>query len=72
MNLREWLFAKRMSITFFSALMRVNRSSVYHWMKGQNVPSDKIMEKIREISLDRVYHKEELKDVEIDRKKEQA
>ena len=67
MNLREWLFSKRMSITFFAAVMKVDRSYVHRWLKGNNVPSDYIMDRIREISLDKVYHKEDLKDVQVSR-----
>lgn len=67
MNLREWLFSKRMSITFFSAVMKVDRSYVHRWLKGNNVPSDYIMDRIREMSLDKVYHKEDLKDVQVSR-----
>jgi transcriptional regulator with XRE-family HTH domain len=67
MNLREWLFGKRISITFFAALMKVDRSYVHRWLKGNAVPSDAIMEKIREISFDKVYNKEDLKDVKVSR-----
>lgn len=63
MNLREWLFKQRLSIKFFSALMKVDRSYVHRWMKGEKVPSDEVMKRIREISMDQVFEKEDLKDV---------
>jgi len=65
MNLREWLFRRRLSITFFAALMKVDRSYIHRWMKGDYIPSPKIMDRIREISMDEVNEYEDLKDVKI-------
>ena len=69
MNLREWLFKQRLSITYFAGLMKVDRTYVHKWMQGLKVPSDDLMERIREISMDEVYEKEDLKDVKIKRSK---
>ena len=63
MNLREWLFKQRLSITYFAGLLKVDRSYVHQWMSGLNVPSEKIMMKIRKISMNRVSKTEDLKDV---------
>ena len=68
MNLREWLFKQRLSITFFAALMKVDRSYVHRWLKGTNLPSADVMDRIREISMDQVNEYEDLKDVKIKRK----
>lgn len=54
MNLREWLFSKRLSMTYFAALIKVDRSYVYRWMRGQCFPSPKIMRKIKEITINEV------------------
>jgi len=62
MNLREWLFKQRLSITFFAALMKVDRTYVHRWFTGQKVPSEDVMERIREISMGQVTNKEDLKD----------
>ena len=67
MNLREWLFKQRMSIKYFSDTLQVDRSYVHKWMMGKHVPSDDLMMKIRELTLDEVHEKDELKDLEISR-----
>jgi transcriptional regulator with XRE-family HTH domain len=69
MNLREWLFTQRLSIKYFAGLMRVDRSYVHRWLKGTRLPSEDIMKRIREISLDSVFNPEDLKDVEKKRQK---
>lgn len=72
MNLREWLFKNRMRIIFFAALMKVDRSYVHRWMKGECVPSAKLMSKIKEISMDEICKPEDLIDAPIIRKKEKT
>ena len=67
MTLREWLFKQRLSITFFAALMKVDRSYVHRWMKGSHIPSPKIMDRIREISMDQINKYKDLKDVKVKR-----
>ncbi len=62
MTLREWLFKQRLSITYFAYILKVDRTYVYRWMKGEKVPSQKIMDKIRKITLDQVSNFEDLKD----------
>lgn len=63
MNLREWLFKQRISIKFFSTLINVDRTYVHKWMKGTHVPSEEVLEKIRELSLNEVSSNDDLKDV---------
>jgi len=62
MNLREWLFENRLSVTYFAGLLKVDRSYVHKWMKGSKTPSYKIMEKIRRLSTNQVKSKADLKD----------
>ena len=62
MNLREWLFKHRLPITYFAAVLKIDRSYVHKWMKGKRTPSDKIMKKIREISMGQVLTQDDLKD----------
>lgn len=64
MNLREWLFKQGLSITFFAALMKVDRSYVHRWFNGQKIPSERVMKRIREISMGTISTVEDLKDVE--------
>lgn len=62
MNLREWLFRQRLSITYFAGLIKVDRSYIYQWMQGKNIPSNQIMDRIRKISRNEVSTHEDLKD----------
>lgn len=62
MILRTWLRKHSLSITYFAAVLKVHRSYVHKWMKGQRVPSDRIMKKIRELSIDQVTEIDDLKD----------
>lgn len=62
MNLREWLFSKRLSITYFAGLLKVDRCYVHRWIAGKQIPSEKIMKKIRELTLGQIRKFEELKD----------
>jgi transcriptional regulator with XRE-family HTH domain len=70
-TLRDWLYQKRLSITFFAALLHVDRTYIHKLMKGQKIPSDKLMEKIREISLDEIYNKEDLIDEKRERREKE-
>jgi transcriptional regulator with XRE-family HTH domain len=63
MNLREWLFKHQLKITYFAAVLKVDRTYVHKWMKGQRIPSEKIMKKIREMTIDQVGSLEDLKDI---------
>jgi transcriptional regulator with XRE-family HTH domain len=67
MTLREWLFKQKISISFFCALIKIDRSYLYRLMTGKKKPSDKLMAKIREISLDQVYEQKDLLDAPIER-----
>lgn|GEM_PF-7073678 len=68
-TLREWMFKKKISITFLSALLHVDRTYIHKLMKGQKIPSDKLMEKFRELSLNQIFEKEDLIDAPIKRTK---
>lgn len=68
MNLREWLFKKRMRICYLAAVLHVDRTYIHRWMKGSSIPSEKIMSKIREITLDEVHDPADLKDIQVDRR----
>ena len=60
MFLIDWLHDERMSITDFASKIGVDRSYVYMWLNGNWVPSEKIMAKIREVSLNKVLNAEDL------------
>ena len=66
MILRTWLRKHSLSITYFAAVLKVHRSYVHKWMKGQRVPSERIMKKIREISMDLVGSIDDLVDLQED------
>lgn len=65
MNLREWLFKNRMRLIYFSALMKVDRTYVHKWMRGTHAPSEKVMKRIREISLGTISTHDDLRDTDI-------
>ena len=65
MNLREWLFKNRMRLIYFAALMKVDRTYVHKWMRGTHAPSEKVMKRIREISLGTISTHDDLRDTDI-------
>ena len=69
MNLRDWLYKVRLSVSYFAALINVNRSYVHMWMRGYKIPSQRIMSKIQEITINQVTEKEQLIDDKIRKKK---
>lgn len=62
MPLRDWLYKNRVSIKNFCAVIGVDRSYVHQWLRGDYIPSDTVMTKIRAFTADQVFTKEELKD----------
>lgn len=62
MNLKEWLFMQRLSITVFAGLLKVDRTYVHRWFTGKKIPSDEVMERIRTLTMGNIDSKEDLKD----------
>lgn len=54
MNLKEWLVEMGLSIVDFSRILGVSRAMIYYMMQGKKMPSETLMDTIREISLNRV------------------
>ncbi len=62
MNLKEWMFKKKISVTLLSALLHIHRTYLHQLINGKKIPSDKLMEKIREVSVGEVCNKAEIVD----------
>ena len=62
MTLREWLFKRRLSITAFASFLKTDRSYVHKWMQGKKIPSERIMKKIREITMNEIVSEKDLID----------
>lgn len=63
MRLVEWLERTKIKTTAFACLLEIDRSYLHRILKGEKVPSDKIMERIREITLGNVQDKESLREI---------
>ena len=62
MKLRKWLFINELSITYFAATMKIDRSYVHMWMRGKKVPSGEIMGRVRKFTMGKVSELRDLKD----------
>lgn len=49
-KLVEWIKNNGLNVEHFACLLRVDRSYVYKLAKGNNLPSQKIMDKIKKIT----------------------
>lgn len=56
LSLREWII--KLGSDEVAKLLRVNRSAVTHWMRGANLPSDKLKQKIKLYSCGAVTYSE--------------
>jgi transcriptional regulator with XRE-family HTH domain len=63
MKLREWLFKNRLSVTYFAAILKVDRSYVHMWLRGTKFPSQELLDKIRTLTVGKVRGIKDLKDV---------
>ena len=55
MKLRDWLDRCKLSVVQFAGIIKVDRSYVHKWMRGEYVPSKKIMDRIRDVTLEKVF-----------------
>jgi len=54
MTLREWLNKTLISVSSFSALLKVDRSYIHSWLRGDKKPSKWIMARIKQVTLGKV------------------
>ena len=60
MKLREWLFKTRISVKDFSKLLGINRSYMHTIMNGSQIPSQRILDRIKDVTIGQVSKIEEL------------
>ncbi len=61
-KLVEWIKNNGLTVEYFACLLRVDRSYIYKIAKGNNLPSKKIMEKIKKITHGAISEFEDLVD----------
>ena len=61
-KLVEWIKNNGLSVEYFACLLRLDRSYIYKIAKGSNLPSKKIMEKIKKITHGAISEFEDLVD----------
>ena len=67
-KLRLWLFKNKVKITQFATQAGVSRWYVHKWFNG-TVPTQNILDRVREVTNDEVYKYEDLKDESNEKKK---
>ncbi len=58
MKLIDWLKKHEMTQSDFARAIRVNKSSVNHWLKGRTGPNRKTQERIKEVTNGAVTQEE--------------
>lgn len=64
LKLREWLYRARITVKEFSDMVEVNRSYIHLIMSGAKTPSQKLMDRIKEVTKGKVCRMKDLKDEE--------
>jgi hypothetical protein len=59
LKLKLWLFKNNVKITHFAHQVGVSRWYVHRWLNGV-VPTDNVMERVREVTKNEVYDVEDL------------
>lgn len=67
MNLRDWIYKNKMTVSSLARYLGVHRSYIHKWLRGDKVPSAEIMQTLAKISGNRIHSHEQLLDI---RKKE--
>lgn len=62
MKLREWIFRTKIKIGDLCVFLDLDRSYLYKIRKGHCKPSEKVMKKIRDLTLDSIKDYEDLLD----------
>lgn len=61
MNLREWLFRTRITVSEFSTLIGITRSYLYSILRGDNNPSPLLLDRVKDITLGKISAVEQLR-----------
>lgn len=64
LKLREWLYRARITIKEFSELVDVSRNYLHMLLCGARSPSEKVMDRIKEVTKGKVCRMKDLKDEE--------
>ena len=59
-NLMDWIKNKGISVECFAMMAKIDKSYVYKIIRGEQVPSDKLMKKIKKITMGDITKPEDL------------
>ncbi len=59
-NLMDWIKNKGINVECFAMMAKIDKSYVYQFMRGEKVPSDKLMKKIKKITMGEISKPEDL------------
>jgi len=62
MNLREYIFSKRISVSDLAKHLNVSRKYIYLWFTGSNMPSQEILNRISSFTKGKIHSFEQLLD----------
>jgi hypothetical protein len=60
MHLKDWLRRTKITISKFAVVIGIDRSYLHSLLKGKKRPSDKLMKRIKEVTMGYVSSKQEL------------
>ncbi len=59
-NLMEWIKKRGMNVECFALLTKIDKSYVYKFIRGDKIPSDRLMKKIKKITMGEISKPEDL------------
>ena len=59
-GLMEWIKKRGMNVECFAMLAKIDKSYVYKFIRGDNIPSDRLMKKIKKITNGEIANPEDL------------
>ncbi len=59
-NLMEWIKKRGMNVECFAIMAKIDKSYVYKFIRGEKIPSDRLMKKIKKITMGEIQCPEDL------------